>query len=55
MVSETDRILNRLEQDRREQIGDWSFWCGRVDGYPVIVSRANIGGGPRCGSDAVSN
>lgn len=43
MVSETERLIARLEQPTLEQIGGWSFWRGTVDGYPVIVSRTNKG------------
>ncbi|HUR32850.1 MAG TPA: 5'-methylthioadenosine/S-adenosylhomocysteine nucleosidase [Vicinamibacterales bacterium] len=43
MTSETERFVGRLEQPRLEQIGNWSFWHGSIDGYPVVVSKTNKG------------
>ena len=39
MPSETEKLASRLDNVRLDQVGGWSFWCGTVDGYPVIVSR----------------
>ena len=43
MVSETARLVTRLEQARLEQIGNWSFWLGTIGGYPVVVSKTEKG------------
>ena len=39
MPSETDKLVSRLDNARLEQVGEWKFWRGTLDGYPVIVSR----------------
>ena len=39
MPSETARFASRLENVTQEQIGGWRFWRGRINGYPVILSR----------------
>lgn len=43
MVSETDALIARLEQPVEERVGNWLFWRGTIDGYPVVVSRTNKG------------
>jgi adenosylhomocysteine nucleosidase len=43
MPVETDRLAGRLEEARTETVGAWTFWHGRVDGYPVVVSRTGKG------------
>ncbi len=43
MTSETERLIGMLSSPRLEQIGNWSFWHGTIDGYPVIVSKTNKG------------
>jgi len=39
MDIETATLVSRLEDTRVERIGEWTFWHGRIDGYPVIVSK----------------
>jgi adenosylhomocysteine nucleosidase len=39
MDIETSALVARLEQPRIERIGGWTFWHGRIDGHPVIVSK----------------
>ena len=39
MPSETEKLVSRLDNARLEQVGEWKFWRGTLDGYPVIVSR----------------
>lgn len=39
MEIETAALVARLEGARAERVGEWTFWHGRIDGYPVIVSR----------------
>ncbi|MGE0362467.1 MAG: 5'-methylthioadenosine/S-adenosylhomocysteine nucleosidase [Vicinamibacterales bacterium] len=43
MPVETERFIGRLAEVRAETIGSWTFWHGRLDGYPVIVSRTQKG------------
>ena len=43
MPSETDWLVSRLEDVHVETIGGWTFWRGRIDGHPVIVSRTMKG------------
>jgi len=43
MTSETEHLVTLLESPRLEQAGNWSFWRGTIDGYPVIVSKTNKG------------
>jgi adenosylhomocysteine nucleosidase len=43
MPVETERLAARLDGVRSEDVGDWTFWHGRLDGYPVIVSRTQKG------------
>jgi adenosylhomocysteine nucleosidase len=43
MPVETDRLVARLEQPTVEQVGAWTFWRGRIDGHPVVVSRTGKG------------
>lgn len=39
MPSETSKLVGRLEGVEVEQVGSWTFWHGRLDGYPVTVSK----------------
>jgi len=39
MPIEVEKLANRLENVKVEQIGGWTFWLGTVDGYPVVVSK----------------
>jgi adenosylhomocysteine nucleosidase len=43
MPIEVDRLVGRLADVEAERIGGWSFWSGRIDGYPVVVSRTMKG------------
>jgi adenosylhomocysteine nucleosidase len=43
MPVETERLASRLADVRVENVGGWTFWHGRLDGYPVIVSRTQKG------------
>jgi adenosylhomocysteine nucleosidase len=39
MPIEAERFAQRLENPKEEHIGEWRFWRGTVDGYPVVVSE----------------
>jgi adenosylhomocysteine nucleosidase len=39
MDIETAALISRLEDVSTERVGEWTFWHGRIDGYPVIVSK----------------
>lgn len=39
MQLEIEKLAGRLEHASEERIGGWTFWRGRVDGYPVIISK----------------
>lgn len=39
MKLETERLVRRLGHVELETVGGWTFWRGRLDGYPVVVSK----------------
>ncbi len=39
MQLEIEKLIGRLEGVEQERVGGWSFWSGRLDGYPVVVSK----------------
>jgi len=39
MDLEVKRFASRLDNVRIERVGDWIFWSGTLDGYPVIISK----------------
>src|SRR5262249_57400969 len=39
MQVEVEKIAGRLEHATEERVGEWTFWRGTIDGYPVIVSK----------------
>ena len=39
MQIEVEKLSTKLEQPVVERVGDWVFWRGAIDGYPVIVSK----------------
>jgi adenosylhomocysteine nucleosidase len=39
MPSETEQLVGRLDGAVIENVGGWTFVSGRLDGYPVIVSK----------------
>ena len=43
MDLEVKRFASRLDNVRIERVGDWIFWSGTLDGYPVIVSKTQKG------------
>lgn len=43
MDVETSTLIKHLEHAKKSTVGGWTFWKGSVDGYPVIVSKTEIG------------
>lgn len=43
MSSEIDTLIKQLKDAKPMKIGKWQFWQGQLDGYPVIVSKTDIG------------
>jgi adenosylhomocysteine nucleosidase len=43
MPSETDWLASRLDDVHVETVGGWTFWRGRIDGHPAIVSKTMKG------------
>ncbi len=39
MPVEAEHFAAKLDNVKQRQIGEWRFWQGTVDGYPVIVSE----------------
>jgi adenosylhomocysteine nucleosidase len=39
MQIEIEKLATSLEQTAIDRIGEWTFWRGTVNGYPVIVSK----------------
>lgn len=43
MEVETSTLVKALAHVRKSTIGGWTFWKGTLDGYPVVVSKTEIG------------
>lgn len=43
MSSEVDTLVKQLKDAKPVTLGKWQFWQGQLDGYPVIVSKTDIG------------
>jgi adenosylhomocysteine nucleosidase len=43
MDLEVRQLASRLDAVRVEKVGPWTFWCGTLDGSPVIVSKTMKG------------
>jgi adenosylhomocysteine nucleosidase len=43
MDIETDRLVQALDKTQEITVGSWTFWQGEINGYPVIVSRTEVG------------
>ena len=39
MQIEVEKLANHLDNVKVERVGDWTFWSGTIDGYPVVVSK----------------
>jgi len=39
MTIEVHHLASKLADAAPQQIGDWMFWRGTIDGYPVVVSK----------------
>lgn len=54
MKSEIEKLAGRLDNVTIDQVGGWTFWCGTVDGYLVIVSRTLKGGANAAAATAIA-
>lgn len=43
MIIEVKNIINALSDVKEESIGEWKFYCGSFNGYPVVVSKTEMG------------
>ena len=43
MGSEVNTLVKQLKNATPMAVGKWRFWQGQLDGYPVIVSKTDIG------------
>lgn len=43
MGNEVDTLVRQLKHPIPVKIGKWQFWKGQMNGYPVIVSKTDIG------------
>src|SRR5262249_42092251 len=39
MQIEVEKLVNRLDNVKVEGVGNWTFWSGTVEGYPIVVSK----------------
>lgn len=39
MDIEVKKLAGALENVREERVQGWTFWSGRLDGYPVVISK----------------
>lgn len=43
METETNYLISKLVDIKEEKIGGYRFYNGKMDGYPVIISKTEIG------------
>ncbi|WP_017189606.1 5'-methylthioadenosine/S-adenosylhomocysteine nucleosidase [Vibrio harveyi] len=43
MDIETSTLVEALDDAKQTTVGSWTFWQGDIDGYPVVVSRTEVG------------
>ncbi|MGR5068263.1 MULTISPECIES: 5'-methylthioadenosine/S-adenosylhomocysteine nucleosidase [Vibrio] len=43
MDIETSTLVEALDEKKETIVGSWTFWEGKIDGYPVVVSRTEVG------------
>ncbi|HIF9512616.1 TPA: 5'-methylthioadenosine/S-adenosylhomocysteine nucleosidase [Photobacterium damselae] len=43
MDIETTTLINALDNKKETTMGSWTFWQGTIAGYPVVVSRTEVG------------
>nr|WP_189595470.1 5'-methylthioadenosine/S-adenosylhomocysteine nucleosidase [Photobacterium aphoticum] len=43
MDIETSTLVAALKESKETTVGSWTFWQGEIDGYPVVVSRTEVG------------
>jgi adenosylhomocysteine nucleosidase len=39
MPLEVEKLAGRLDNVSVERVGEWTFWRGTIEGYPVVVSK----------------
>src|SRR5438552_15124297 len=39
MPVEIDTLVSRLNEMTIDHVGGWTFWSGKLDGYPVVISK----------------
>jgi adenosylhomocysteine nucleosidase len=54
MPSETDLLVSRLSDMHVEKVGGWTFWRGRIEGHPVVVSKTLKGEANVAAATAIS-
>lgn len=43
MDLETQQLITALEEPQKKTVGSWTFWQGKIQDYPVVISRTEIG------------
>ena len=43
MDVEVDTLVAALQEKQAQTIGAWTFWQGTLAGYPVVISRTEVG------------
>lgn len=43
MDAETQKLVSELKDSEKISYGGWTFWKGKIDDYPVVVSKTEIG------------
>lgn len=54
MPVESEHLARRLDGAVEEKVGPWTFWRGRLDGYPVIVSKTMKGAANTAAATAIA-
>jgi adenosylhomocysteine nucleosidase len=54
MSCEVDQLVLQLKNKKLEKIRSWFFWQGNLNGYPVIISKTNIGAANSAAATAIA-